>query len=86
MATKQKSPGPRGAGDQNCGKNRQFAAAPEPIISPDAEEIIAAAAAQATPDASGAAERTRVGRDDMPEKSAPVWGLGQDCGRAEAPG
>ena len=30
-----------GAEDQNCGEFRQFAAAPEPIISPDAEVIIA---------------------------------------------
>ena len=64
-STKQKSPEPKGAGAKNCGRFRQFAAAPALIISPDAGVIIANAATKAAPDAEGAAESAGVRTSDM---------------------
>lgn len=63
-------------------KFRQLAAAPEPIISPDAGVIITAAAAQAAANAKGAVETAEVGADDMtpqgwsrsPKPSRREWG------------
>src|SRR4051794_2069126 len=77
QATKQKIPRTKRRGGPKLRKFRQFAAAPEPIISPDEEVIITAAATKAASDAIGAEVSAMFGARAMSRQFGRLRGRGQ---------
>jgi hypothetical protein len=74
MSTKQKIPRTKKVRRiKTAERFRQLAAAPEPIISSDAEVMMIAVAPKAAPDASGAEESARVMHGDICRRMVPVF-------------